>query len=113
MITRYPKYPYVLAIIFGIVAFFIPVTNPFSISLAIVFLFAGGLLGFFWPKESWRWGFWVATPMLAFLGPSLLFAGQLDVFLKKDLPQLLFVIATACLGSFIAARYKQKRAGNR
>lgn len=113
MSTRSPKYPYILAIISGLVAFFIPATETFSIILPLVFLFAGGVFGFLWPKESWRWGFWIALPLLAFLSLSLLFAGQLDVFLKKDLPPLLFAMTAACFGSFISAWFKQRRETSR
>jgi len=46
--------------------------------------------------------------VLFFLALSLLFTGQLDIFLKKDLPILLLAISSACLGSFILAWYIQK-----
>lgn len=106
MNTKPPKYAYIAAIILGLVAFFIPATEPFSVTLAIVFLIAGGLFGFLWPIETWRWGLWIAGPMVVLLGLSVLFAGQLDVFLKKDLPPLLISMIAACLGSFISAWFK-------
>ena len=109
MSTKPPKYAYILAILLGLVAFFIPTTEPFSITLALVFLIAGGLFGFLWTSESWRWGLWIAGPMVVFLGLSVLFAGQLDIFLKKDLPPLLISITAACLGSFISAWYKRRQ----
>ena len=104
-----PKYAYLLAIILGLLTFFLPVDAPVSIITILVFLFIGGLLGFHWPNQSWRWGLWVAAPMVFFLGLSVLFAGQVEAFLQKDLPQLLIAITAACLGSFITSWYKQRQ----
>lgn len=111
--TKTPKYAYVLAILAGVPAFIIASIGASSlgtllVSIFIIFLLAGGLFGFLWPNESWRWGLWIAGPLVALLGLSVLFAGQLDVFLQKDLPVLLLSITAACLGSFISARYKGK-----
>lgn len=113
MITKYSKFPYILAIIFGLIVLFIPEMEPFPVPLALIFLFGGGIFGFLWPKESWRWGLWIAGPVFFFLGLSVLFAGQLDIFLKKDLPILLLAITSACLGSFILAWFKSKRSKKR
>ncbi len=109
MSNKSPKYPYILAIIFGFVFFFIPYTEPYPTTLAIVLLFGGCLFGFLWPKVSWRWGLWIAGPMVVLLGLSVLFAGQLDIFLKKDLPILLLTITPACLGGFIFAWFKRRQ----
>jgi peptidoglycan/LPS O-acetylase OafA/YrhL len=103
------KYPYILAIIIGFTMPFIPEMKPFPIILGLMYFFAGSLFGYLWPKESWRWGIWIVGPMIALLGLSVLFAGQLDVFLKKDLPIFLLAIIAACLGSFLSAWFKNSR----
>ncbi len=108
MIYRYTKLPYILAIIFGLIVPFIPKMEPFPVPLALIYLFCGGIFGFFWPKESWRWGLWIAGPVLFFLALSIIFTGQLEIFFKKDLPVLLLAIGSACLGGFILAWYNQK-----
>jgi len=116
MSTRYSKYQYILAVIFGLfvpffVPFFVPVVSeePFPIPLGLIYLFGGSLFDFFWPKESWRWGLWIVGPMVALLGLSVLFAGQLGMFLKKDLPIIVLAIISACLGSFILSWFRQRQ----
>ena len=104
------KYPYIPAIILGLTVPFIPEIEPFPITLGLIYLFGGSLFGFLWPKESWRWGIWIVGPMMVLIGLSVLFAGQLDIFFKKDLPILLLAIIAACLGSFLLARFKHNRA---
>ncbi|MEO6221155.1 MAG: hypothetical protein ABIO81_12050 [Ginsengibacter sp.] len=103
------KYPYVLAIVFGLLIPFIPDIEPFPIPLGLMYLFGGSLFGFLWPKQSWRWGLWIVGPMIVFIGLSVLFAGQLEMFLKKDLPILILAITSACLGSFILSWVKHLR----
>lgn len=102
-------YPYSLAILFGFIVFFFPASELFSLTLALVYLLGGGLFGFFWPEKSWRWGFWIAIPIITLLGLSLLFAGQMDMFLKKDLPLLLLIITTGCFGSLMVTWFKQNQ----
>jgi len=103
------KYPYILAIILGLIVSFIPEMEPFPITLSLIYLFGGSLFGFLWPKESWRWGLWIVGPTVVLLGLSVLFAGQLEMFLKKDLPILLLAIISTCLGSFLLAWFKHSR----
>ena len=103
------KYPYILAIILGLAIPFIPEIKPFPIIIGFIYLFGGALFGFLWPKESWRWGIWIVGPMIVLIGLSVLFVGQLEMFLKKDLPILLLAIIAACLGSFLLARFKHSR----
>jgi hypothetical protein len=47
--------------------------------------------------------------MVVLIGLSVLFAGQLEMFLKKDLPILFLAISPACLGSFLLAWFKHRR----
>ncbi len=103
------KYPFILAIILGLTIPFIPEIEPFPIILGLIYFFGGSLFGFLWPKESWRWGIWIAGPMIVLLGLSVLFAGQFEIFLKKDLPILLLAIISACFGSFLLAWLKNGR----
>ena len=110
MIPKPPKYAYILGVIFGLLAFVFPAMFPisFPLALAIVYLILGGIFGFIWPKESWRWGLWIVGPMIVLLSLSVLFAGQMDVFFKKDLPLLLLGLTAASLGSYISSWYKRR-----
>ncbi len=96
---------YLLAVILGLAIPFIPEMEPFPIILGIIYFVCGSLFGFVWPKVSWRWGIWFTGPMIVLLLLSVLFAGQVDVFLKKDLPMFLVGLISTSLGSFIG-RYK-------
>ena len=103
------KNPHILAIILGLVTPFIPEIKPFPIILGIIYFICGSLFGYLWPKESWRWGIWITGPMIVLIMLSVLFAGQVEMFLKKDLPLLLLAIISTCLGSFLLARFKNGR----
>jgi len=103
------KYSYILAIILGLAIPFIPEMEPFPIILGLIYFICGSLFGFLWPKESWRWGIWITGPMIVLIVLSVLFAGQVEMFLKKDLPILLIAIISTCLGSFLLARFKNRR----
>lgn len=111
MSTKTPSYAYVLAVGYGLIGFIVPASLFFNttLTIAILLLIGGGIFGFVWPKNSWRWGLWIAGPIFFFLGLSVLFAGQLGVFLQKDLPPMLVALGAACLGSFISARFKRRQ----
>ena len=110
MSPKPPKYSYILAVICGFIPFFIPDIEPFVVlTVSLFFLFSGSLFGFIWPQESWRWGLWIAGPIVAFLGLSVLFGGNLEVFLEKDLPLLLSALTAACAGSFISSWFKKRQ----
>lgn len=100
---------YVLAVAAGFLLLFIPSLQPFPWVNAGVYLLAGGIGGYIKPAVSWRWGLWLVGPVLALTGLSVLFAGQIDVFLEKDLPLLLAALTAACLGGFAAARFRTKK----
>jgi hypothetical protein len=106
------KLPYILAIVLGLTVPFIftPEMKLFPIILGLIYFLGGSLFGFLWPKESWRWGIWIVGPIIVLIGLSVLFAGGLEIFLKKDLPMLILAIIAACLGSFLLARFKLSRA---
>lgn len=103
------KYPYILAVILGLIVPFIPEMEPYPIPLCLIYFVGGSLIGFLSPKESWRWGLWIVGPMIILLVLSVAFAGQLEMFLKKDLPILLLTLISACLGSFLLAKFKHSR----
>jgi hypothetical protein len=109
------KYPFVLAILYGILApFLLPQViqsesvELFLIPLGLIYFFGGSLFGFIWPRPSWRWGFWIAGPMIALIGLSVLFTGKLEVFFNKDLLILILPITSACLGSFILSWFRHR-----
>lgn len=102
-------YPYILAITSGLAIPFIPEIDPFPIIIGIIYFICGSLFGFLWPKESWRWGIWIIGPMIVLIGLSVLFAGEVEMFLKKDLPVLLIAIICTCLGSLLFAWFKNGR----
>lgn len=112
MKSGYSKLSFSLAIITG---FFLPLTAylepaPYAFS-AICFLL-GGLFGFFWPKESWKWGFWISLPSLALVALSLIFTGQYDIFMEKDLQVLLIVLFASASGSFLFSIFTKNRITN-
>lgn len=102
------KVLYVLAVLMGLLSPFLPEMQPYPLPLCMLYFLGGGILGYLSPKVSWRWGIWMVAPIGSLLILSILFAGQLDVFFKKDLPVLLLTLFSACLGSYITSRMKNK-----
>ena len=102
------KYPYVLAVILGISIRFLPEIDSFLILIGVIYFFAGCVFGFFWPRESWRWGIWMIGPLISLTLLSVLFAGQIEVFIKKDLPILLIGLFSSCFGSYLLATFKNR-----
>jgi len=106
---RNPKLPYIIAIIVGLLSPAIPDMGIYPIPIAIYFFISGSLMGLLSPKESWRWGIWLCGPILVLTGLSVLFAGNIDMFLKKDIPLLLLAFLLACLGAFIFSRIRNRQ----
>jgi hypothetical protein len=102
-----PIYAYILAVVVGVGCLIFTAPQSFFI-VALVYLLAGFLFGIFWPIKSWRWGLWIAGPILAFLGLSVLFSGYLNSFLKNDLPILIITVTAACIGAFISAWFRKR-----
>lgn len=98
---KYSKFPYFFAIITGFILPLAAVIEPFPIPLILLCLVISGAFGFFWSQESWRWGLWIIGPSFALSVLSIAFAGQAEIFLKKDLLIFLIAILTVCLGSFV------------
>ncbi len=103
MVTKYPGYIYILAIATGIGIMFIHDIEPFPYILGLIYLFGGLLFGILWPKKSWRWGLWIAGPMLFLMLLSTAFAGITRIFLE-DVLVIIVPITSACLGSFVGSR---------
>ena len=113
MKSGYSKLSYALAIIAG---FFVPLTaylEPDPYAFIAICFFLGGLLGFFWPKESWRWGLWISAPSIVFILLSQVFSEQYNIFSEKDLPVLLYSISAGSLGSFLFALLANKPINNK
>lgn len=104
------KLPFIFAILAGLISIAIPDMGIYPIPIAAWFLICGAILGFLRPAESWRWGIWLCVPILAIIGLSVLFAGNIEMFLKKDLPVLLLAFLLASLGAFIFSRIKNGQA---
>jgi hypothetical protein len=108
----YSKYLYILAMISGFILPLASDIEPFPIPLVILCLLVSGALGFFWPRESWRWGLWMIGPSFTLSLLSIVFAGQTEIFFKKDLPIFLITMLSIFVGSYVFAiisnRYAKK-----
>jgi peptidoglycan/LPS O-acetylase OafA/YrhL len=109
MNMRNPKISYIIAIIVGLLSPAIPDTGIYPIPIALYFFISGSLMGLLSPKESWRWGIWLCGPIMILSGLSVLFAGNIDMFLKKDIPLLLLAFLLASLGAFIFSRIRNRQ----
>jgi uncharacterized membrane protein len=94
----YSKYPYILAMISGFILPLAANIEPFPIPLIILCL-----LVFFWARESWRWGLWMIGPSFTLSLLSIAFAGQTEIFFKKDLPIFIITTLSIFVGSFVFA----------
>ncbi len=105
----YPNWPFFLVIIAGFCLQFTGALECFPYPQIILGFLIGGLFGFIWPKVSWRWGLWMVGPILGLLVLSLLFAGNFDVFLEKDLPVPGVTFLSASMGGFVFSKWKESR----
>ena len=114
MSAQSPRYAYVITLGLGILAFFVS-TKMTSVELSLlksilinsaIYLFFGILVGLLWPMGSWRLAVWLSIPIVFLMMLSPLFAGYVDVFLRKDLPVLITIGTTACLGGTIGSRLR-------
>ena len=107
---KYSIYPYILAIISGFILPLAGDLEPFPIPLVILCLFVSGALGFFWARESWRWGLWILGLSFTLSLLSIAFAGQAEIFFKKDLPIFFIALLSLCLGSLVSAVISNRNA---
>lgn len=112
MPRKYSNFPYILAIISGFILPYAVGIEPFPIPLVILCLLVSGAFGYFWARESWRWGLWIIGPSFTLSLLSIAFAGQAEIFLEKDLPIFFIAMLSLCSGSFLSAiisnRYAKK-----
>jgi hypothetical protein len=102
----YSKTPYFLAAITGIgLQFFYPIPYFPTPQILLAFLI-GGFFGYKWPKLSWRWGLWIMGPILGLVCFSVLFAGNLEIFMTEDLPHLAISLLGTSLGGLVFSRWK-------
>jgi|GEM_PF-2686026 hypothetical protein len=109
MNTKYSKLPYISAIISGFILPQAAGIGPFPILLVLLCFLVSGTLGFFWARESWRWCLWIIGPSFVLSLLSIAFAGQAEIFLKKDLPIFLIAMLSLCLGSFVFSMISNKQ----
>ena len=114
MSKQSPRYAYVITLGFGILAIIISIMLT-SIEMsffqsilrnAAIYLFFGIVVGLLWPIGSWKWGLWLSIPIVFLIGLSVLFAGYVGVFLQKDLPVLITIVITGCLGGLVGSRLR-------
>ena len=108
-----PRYAYAITLGFGILAFVVSIKSTSVdlksiLRLAAIYLFFGIVVGLLWPMGSWKWGLWLSTPFFFIIGLSVLFTGPgpVGVFLQKDLPVLITIVITGCLGGLVGSRLR-------
>ena len=114
MSEQSPRYAYVITLALGILAVFVSMKmTSVEMSLlksiflnAAIYLFIGIVVGLLWPMGSWRLGVWLSIPIVILMVLSLFFTGYVDVFLRKDLPVLIPIVTTACLGGIVGSRLR-------
>lgn len=77
---------------------------------AASYALAGAALGVALPKDGWRWGVWLASPLWLLTLLSLSFAGGVQVFLQKDVPALIAAALAATAGAQAGARLSRRKA---
>ena len=71
---------------------------------SIGYLAFGIFFGAVWREKSWRWAFWLISPMLILSAVSVIFGGIYpDNFLIKDLPLIFISFFAAAIGNFTGA----------
>ena len=71
---------------------------------AVVYAAFGLLSGVLWPKVGWKWGLLLIAPLFLLLAFSLLFAGYVGAFLRRDLLVLLVSVAASCAAAHVGQR---------
>src|SRR5215510_10118833 len=97
-----------LAIILGGLAIFAPSIHPRLGNLFINFLIVGSILGFIWPERSWRWGFWLAIPVVTLGLVSLADGFGIGTIINTVILAGQAVIAGAITGA-LGARFSPRR----
>ena len=112
--NKSPRYAYVITLGFGILAVIISMMLS-SIEMSFfesilrsvaIYLFFGTVVGLLWPIGSWKWGLWLSIPIVFLIGLSVLFAGNVGIFLKKDLPVLIAIVTSGGHGGLVGSRLR-------
>lgn len=72
--------------------------------LAAVYAAVGGALATALPRDGWRWGLWLVSPLWFLTLFSLAFTGGVRVFLEKDIAILVTAAAAATAGAHAVTR---------
>jgi len=116
MSEQSPRYAYAITLGFGILAFIISIKLT-SIEMSLfqsilrhvaIYLFFGIVVGLLWPMVAWKWGLWLSIPIVFLIGLSVLFAGNVVIFLQKDLPVLTAIVTSGSIGGLLGSRLRGK-----
>ena len=112
---RVPMVPGLIAVLVGVAAVavgtsIIGSSNPLiaDLSLFALYFAAAGAMGLLWPGASWRWGFWIAMPLVLLILLSVAFSGQLGAFLRHDLIPVIAAVAGGFTGGAAGASAREK-----
>jgi hypothetical protein len=106
-----PPYAYVFTLVFGVLATNISINSSrlqseFGIFIFFMYIFLGMIVSLLWPHDSWKWGLWLSIPIVSLIGWSVLFVGYISVNLQKDLPVLIAIVLSCCLGGLVGSRLR-------
>lgn len=113
MSTRLHWHHYLLVLLLGFLSGVVPTPLLRSdgamllaamLALGLINAVAGFGLGYLYSDKSWRWGLWLAAPLVFLTMLSLSFVGKLQMFLTRDVPVLIIVVAFACVGAYLGGR---------
>jgi hypothetical protein len=100
-----PIYAYPLALLGGGVAMFTFLDAPvFALYLAYAVL--GALFGALWPGTSWRWGVWLAVPIVGTVVTGVMSEGTLRTV---DLLVMIGVPVFAGAGGYAGAQRRARK----
>ena len=112
MSLKSPKYSYAISFGLGVITLVLMFYNspflPDNLLISLIYLSLGILMSTFWQKGSWKLGLWLSVPIYLLIGFSVLFTGfgKPSAFLQNDLPPLLIVLVSSCLGGFIGPKIR-------
>lgn len=108
------RYDFLIAILVGLIILlgghylspYLHVQEDYLL-LNAIYLVTGLVFGFVRPARSWRWGIWIFSPTLVFLGfgMALFGVGNMALIFKNVMVPLL----SACGGGFLGAKHRIRR----
>jgi hypothetical protein len=105
MFKKYKKIVYVAAMLAGLGGMAGGAWGLFI--FGVLYFIIGGIFGFYWPREGWRWGIYISLPIIGLIGISILFSG-LGGDIKGDLLLMLTLLAGSTAGSFAGSLMAKK-----